>query len=187
MLFEAGFESEIADWQWIREEPTGWSIVGEGFELQSLNGTLWEANNNTFNIALRPPPAGTFTLEIEVSGAVASPAEQGGLLWYASDDDYVKLVREQVGREKFVVLVTETAGVPVVDYVSLTGADEARLRMELLADGLRASYRLSPEDPWTELAETTRELGGGERLGLFSQGADGARWTRFEDWTLSTP
>ena len=76
------------------------------------------------------PPGSRFTIEIHVAGELGNPAEQGGLLVYVDDDNYIKLVKERVGPQRTIVMVTETAGVPVVDGSIDIEADEAWLQIE---------------------------------------------------------
>ena len=182
-LFAAGFESEVANWELIREEPSGWRIQNDRFELRSFPGTLWEESNNTTNVAVRPLPADTFTARVTIEGHIDVAAEQGGLLWYVDDDNYVKLVKEQVGGVIVVVMVTEREGVPEVDSFGPLGQDIADLRLTVTADTLTGAYRPSADEAWTDIATTDRLTGKNPRIGLFSQGADVERWSSFSNFS----
>ena len=181
LLFAAGFEAQVAPWELIREDPTGWRLDADRFELRSFPGTLWEASNNTTNVAVRPLPAEAFTLQVTVEGPIDAPAEQGGLLWYVDDDNYIKLVKEQVGGVIVVVMVTELAGTPEVNNFGPLAQDRTDLRLTVTPDTLTGAYRPNPEADWTEIATTARPPGPTPRIGLFTQGApqDTERWATF--------
>jgi regulation of enolase protein 1 (concanavalin A-like superfamily) len=184
-LVAIGFDDEKVAWSWLREEPAGWRTREHRLELQSLPGTMWEGANSTRNVALRPIPAADLVVEVRVQGAIASPAEQAGLLLFADDDNYVKLVKEMVGANLAVVMVTETDGVPVVDgSVPLTG-DHALLQIIVDADGVHGSMR-TDDGPWTSVADAARPAWWQDdsRLGLFSQGADTERFIAFDAFAV---
>ena len=185
-LFACGFDPELRpSWTWVREQDDAWSVGDGVLSLVSLPGTLWEASNDTRNIALVDAPVGDFVVEVSVTGAVEIGAEQGGLMWYAGDDDYVKFVREMVGATRSVVVVTETGGVTNIDAFAQTDSNDLDLQLERIGDTFVARYRV-PGDPWQALVEVTPSFPGRPQIGLFSQGdPDGLRASDFAGFSLS--
>lgn len=187
-LFACGFDPELRDsWTWVREQEDAWTLSEGVLTIDSLPGTLWEGSNDTRNIAALDAPPGDFTVELSVTGEVATGGEQGGLMWYAGDDDYVKFVREMVGATRSVVLVTETAGAVSIDAFAATDSNELDLQLERSGDTLIARYRI-PGDPWQELVQVAPEFPGSPRVALFTQGdPEGQRSSNFSNFTLQSP
>ena len=187
-LFACGFDSELRDsWAWVREQADAWTLAEGVLTIDSLPGTLWEGSNDTRNIAAVDAPPGDFIVELSVTGEVATGGEQGGLMWYAGDDDYLKFVREMVGATRSVVLVTETAGVVSIDGFAATDSNELDLQLERAGDTFIARYRV-PGDPWQELVQVAPDFPGSPRIALFTQGdPEGQRSSSFFNFSLSSP
>jgi hypothetical protein len=176
-LFDAGFDPERVGWRWVRELAEGWRITESRFEIRSDDGTLWEQNNSARNVALREPPALPFSVTATVTGRVLAGGEQGGFLWYAGDDQYVKLVREMVGGVRSVVIVRETPEAVLIEGLAQTGLDDVELRLDV-GDEIVGWWRAVGATEWAEVGRAANAWPVGE-LGVFSHGGGAKRWTRF--------
>lgn len=186
-LYACGFDPELHEsWAWVREEPDAWTLDQGVLSITSLFGTLSEIANSTRNIAAVDPPAGDFIVTVTITGTVAIDAEQGGLMLYGGDDDYVKLTREMVGSTKSAVLVTEAAGLVAIEAFVAVDTDDLRLQLERSGDSVIARFQKLDDVDWQVLGQLTPSLPGSPRVALFSQGdPGGGRSSQFSDFSLS--
>ena len=108
------FEDAFADamdsaWHWLREEPTAWALTESGLRIRALPGTLWGARNDARNVLLRPalPLTEGLSSQVTVSNHPAIQGEQGGLIWFVDEGNYVKLVKECLDGSIWIVLARE--------------------------------------------------------------------------------
>jgi regulation of enolase protein 1 (concanavalin A-like superfamily) len=110
LLFEDTFQGTIdSDWQWLREAPEAWRLKVDALNIQALPGTLWGERNDARNILLRPAMEVREGLssEVTVRNHPEIQGEQGGLIWYVDDANYVKLVKECLDDSVWIVLARE--------------------------------------------------------------------------------
>ncbi len=99
-------EFEVASldpaWSWIRENNLYWRFGGPAYRrdegylgIITQPGDLLEGSNDARNLLLRPAPAGNFSVSTtyDVYYPVGENDQQGGLVVYQDDDNYLKLVR----------------------------------------------------------------------------------------------
>jgi len=111
-------------WSWVRENPAHWSLSKKAGSLviTSEKGDIQAANNNAENILLQSAN-NDWTIESKLvfSRKPSGFSQNGGLLAYQDDDNYVKLVYSAGGGRGFagfgpdaqsgsVLLVTEETG-----------------------------------------------------------------------------
>ncbi|MBX2796918.1 MAG: hypothetical protein KTR31_04590 [Myxococcales bacterium] len=174
-------------WEWIREEALAWQLVDDTLAIRTQPGSLWADSNNARNVRVRDAPdADAWFAQVELTSRPERGAEQGGLLLYSGDDDYVKLVHERVAGDLFALQASERDGVPMV--ADRLEADVAiiELRMLVSASGVSGWARQGTEQPWLEVA--TSELPPSPlRVGVFSHGGDEdvERWASFRGFLLS--
>src|SRR5690606_37923412 len=82
-------------WEWVREDPSHWGFWGwRGMlAISTQAGDLTGAANTARNLLLRPAPTGDFEAGTLASMALTAESQQGGLLVYQDDDNYLKLMR----------------------------------------------------------------------------------------------
>jgi alpha-glucuronidase len=92
-------EFESADlgsqWQWVREDGGKWRLSDGSLVITSQNGDLQGSVNTARNVALQEVN-GDWTADSKLvfSRPLAANNEQGGILAYADDNNYVKLAWE---------------------------------------------------------------------------------------------
>jgi regulation of enolase protein 1 (concanavalin A-like superfamily) len=131
------------------------------------------------NIVLQDQPGEEWTIETVVDGsALDRQYQQGGLIVYGDDDNYVKLdyvVDNQAGQAKNarIELRSEVAGVvqnPQPQSSSLTG-DVWHLRLTRSGDTFTGAYS-ADGDTWTTFDQSvTNAPASGAQVGLFALGA----------------
>jgi len=99
-------------WSWIRQDNSHWSFGGplnrRGFGYLGITtqaGDLAGESNNAKNLLLRQPPPGDFEAStlVDFWEPLSIDYEQGGLLIYQDDDNYIKLVSMYNGNYKLEV------------------------------------------------------------------------------------
>ena len=120
-----------SQWRWVREDPARWRLSGGSLVITSQAGDLQGAANTARNVALQDVN-GDWTAEAKVvfSRPLANNNEQGGIVAYAGDDDYVKLAWEMANsgaplNKLRIVAVREQGGAPAT--IQVTGSDAQRL------------------------------------------------------------
>jgi alpha-glucuronidase len=120
-----------AQWQWVREDGSRWRLSGGSLVITSQNGDLQGTANTARNVALQEVN-GDWTAESKVvfSRPLANDNEQGGIVAYADDDDYVKLAWEMGSatapvNKLRVVLLREQNGTATT--IQVTGAEAQRI------------------------------------------------------------
>jgi alpha-glucuronidase len=133
-----------SQWQWLREDASRWRLSGGSLTITAQTGDLQGPANTARNLALQEVD-GDWTVDSKVvfSRPVAHNNEQGGLLAYADDDNYVKLAWEMANanaplNKRRVVMLREQDGVATT--LQVTGSDAQRI---VGADG----------DVWLRLAK----------------------------------
>ena len=118
-------------WHWVREDPAGWRLADGALTVTSQTGDLQEGVNTARNLALQDVH-GDWTAESRIvfSRPLTTDNEQGGIIAYADDDNYVKLAWEMGDanapvNKRRVVLVREENG--VVTTTQVTGAGAQRI------------------------------------------------------------
>ena len=105
-------------WSWIRENPANWSL-GEKpryLTITAQEGDIKDSSNNAENILLQSANTDWFIeSRIEFSMRPSRPDQQGGIIAYQDDDNYVKLVyinstKGFMGSSEYVELLVEREG-----------------------------------------------------------------------------
>ncbi|HEX6358178.1 alpha-glucuronidase family glycosyl hydrolase [Actinophytocola sp.] len=118
-------------WRWVRPDAGTWRLSGGALVIAARTGDLQENVNTTRNVALQDVN-GDWTAESRLvfSRPLAGNNEQGGVIAYADDDNYVKLAWEMADasapiNKRRLVLLREENG--VVTTTQVTGAEAQRL------------------------------------------------------------
>ncbi|MFU8853614.1 alpha-glucuronidase family glycosyl hydrolase [Micromonospora sp. SL1-18] len=120
-----------SQWQWLRPDDSKWRLADGSLVITSQNGDLQGNVNTAKNLALQDVN-GDWTAESKVvfSRPLANNNEQGGVIAYANDDNYVKLAWEMASatapiNKLRVVLLREQNGTATT--VQVTGSDAQRI------------------------------------------------------------
>ncbi len=154
-LAGSDFDAPTLDprWRWVRPDDDAWQLSEGALTISARTGDLEGTANTARNVALQDVN-GDWTAESKLafSRPVGAENEQGGIVAYADDDNYVKLAWEMSDvdapiNKLRVVLVGEQNGVAVTTQV--TGAEAQRivgqggaiwLRLTKTGDTYRAYY-----------------------------------------------
>jgi len=86
-------ETLDAQWGWVREDPSNWSLATIPGSLQiNVGGGYVQAQTN-FNLLLRPAPAGNFQTETQITFRPEDNFQFAGLIVYESDSDFIQAGR----------------------------------------------------------------------------------------------
>jgi alpha-glucuronidase len=125
------FGSLGSQWQFLRPDPAHWRVSGGSLVITSQNGDL-QGNSNTAKNVVLQDVNGDWTAESKLvfSRPLANNNEQGGIIAYNSDNNYVKLAWEMsastqpVNRLR-VVVIREQNGTATT--LQVTGADAQQI------------------------------------------------------------
>lgn len=188
-FFEDDFEDGLRQgWSWVREMPDAWQVTEGVLRLRTLPGTLWGDRNDACNLLLRPKEMAVrgLTAEVSVYNQPLVQGEQAGLIWYADDANYIKLVKESLEGRIWIVLAREEDDEPaLVERVPIV-ADTARLRLTLDDAGVAAAYLVPESETWQPVGTCAPLPHGMLQPGIFTHGgpADVERWSEFSLFTL---
>ncbi|MEV4314918.1 alpha-glucuronidase family glycosyl hydrolase [Actinocrispum sp. NPDC049592] len=120
-----------SQWRWVRPDSETWRLGNGSLVITSQTGDLQEGVNTARNVALQDVN-GDWSAQTRIvfSRPVAENNEQGGVIAYADDDNYVKLAWEMGNAsapvdKRRVVLLREQAGVATT--LQVTGSDAQRI------------------------------------------------------------
>jgi hypothetical protein len=174
-------------WSWIREKAGAWKAGADGLALQTLPGTLWAKTNTAENVLVRPMPAARgVTTEVTVTATMAEISEQAGLIWYAGDDNYIKLVKEQKETAYAILAREEEGAARTYGRIPVVGP-EVRLRLSQSNGRVWADAWMPEFGVWQFVGECAPLAASGLRAGFFTHGAPAgsSRWARFQGFRLA--
>ncbi|MFI6758646.1 ThuA domain-containing protein [Micromonospora sp. NPDC050417] len=165
----------------VRENPAGYRVTGGGLQIDVPNGDIYGAGGTPpSNFILQNAPAGDWTIETRVDGSQFNEQyQQGGLLVYGDDDNYLKLdyiVDNQPGqalvrRIEFRSEIAAAVQDPQPNAANLTQGIW-HLRLAKVGTTYTASYSADGTD-WTTLGSLTNAaVGATPKFGLFTLGAN---------------
>ncbi|MBV7327072.1 InlB B-repeat-containing protein [Chloroflexi bacterium TSY] len=155
------FESHSLEplWSWVREDSSRWQFDGplnrrrNGYLGISTQAGDLRNSNNAKNLLLRPSPSGDFEMMTTVNfwGVPNSNAQQGGLLLYQDDDNYMKLMRIYDQGHKLEFLA-ENSGL-LIEKVDIAQADPLPIKLVRIGDTYSAFYSVDGLT-WHKLGQT---------------------------------
>jgi cytochrome c len=163
------FDGSVLDgcrWDVLRPDPSGYRLANGHLEIDTSDGDIYESSNSDpANFVLQPAPDGDeWVLETKVDGSqLDEQYQQGGLIVYADDANYVK----------FDYVVDNQAGDPVAP------------RLELRSEVDDAIQSPQPNENGLDQGVWHLRLGrsGDTYTGWFS--ADGESWTEMSDQVVN--
>ena len=191
MVFEDAFNGVMAnEWGWLREEPEAWELVEGALRILALPGTLWGPRNDARNVLLRPalPLTDGMNSQVTVSNRPAIQGEQGGLIWFVDEANYVKLVKECLDGSVWIVLAREEADQgTLVSRIPFTG-DTARLRLSLSGDTMVGQVQAAPDAEWQTVGMCAKAATAQAQLGICVHGgpADEAHWAELSAFAIQS-
>ncbi|RGA02802.1 DUF1349 domain-containing protein, partial [Microbispora triticiradicis] len=171
----------------VRYDATAARVSGGQLQLDTTKGDIYGSDNsNPKNFILQTAPSGDWTLETKVDGsALNEQFQQGGLIVYGDDENYVKFdyVADNAAGSavtRRLELRSEVGGVvqdPQPQVTNLTSG-VWWLRLKKVGDSFTASYS-SDGTTWTDLATDgtaavvkNSAVAGTGKVGLFGFGVN---------------
>ncbi len=165
-------ESQLGtDWSIVREDPAHWRMGGVAIRrwsgyltIDTQAGDL-ETANDARNIVLRPIPPGDFAAETLASIYIPLDTnyQQGGLIIYLNDDNYIKLAHIYRDGSQLEMEVEKDGVITQRDAVYLI--DDTRLRIERRGEDY-AAYFSANGVTWHPLGEPVAADWPDARVGL---------------------
>jgi len=185
-----------APWTWIRENPANYRLAAGGLEIRLEPGGLMGGGRDAKNILVRDLPEEAAAVGVDLLFNPVEQFEQAGLIFYVDDDNYIKLVKERVDGQAWVVMAVEIeAEIQFLNKMPLLetdgqAEDAVTLSLEFTPEGVKGIFK---QEERVEMAghypfPMVRETGGGVfRVGIFTQsGHESAeRWARFADFRIA--
>jgi arabinan endo-1,5-alpha-L-arabinosidase len=154
-------------WSWVREPAEGTSVTAETFNFDTQAADLYVDSNNA-SVLLEDAPNGNYVVETRVR--LNLPAEgccfnyvQAGLVIYADDDNYLKLVHVSIWETRQTEFAKELSPVP---------AGYPRY----------GNTVVGPPGEWTYLRIVKQNHAGQEHYTAYTS-TDGVNWVRGGTWT----
>lgn len=185
-----------AAWSWVRQPAAGTYDESAGsFRFDSQKADLYVDSNNA-SVLVRPAPGDSFVVETKVR--LDLPAEgcchnytQAGLVIYANDDAYLKLVHVSIWETRQTEFAKEVASAPpgyprYGNTVVASPSEWTWLRIVRRIDGPREQYTAYTSRDgihWTRGGTWTHRLRGDVRIGLVSMAEPGDQeWRAWFDY-----
>jgi regulation of enolase protein 1 (concanavalin A-like superfamily) len=189
VMFAENFSSPLdAEWTWIREEPEGWKVEEGRLLLQVLPGYLYKESNNAQNVLLRkaPPTSKVLILEVFLENQPQILYEHAGLYWYYDDDNYVCLLKEQMGKEVRLRIVREKDANGDISGETQYDAEGVWFRLVIAGDKATGYYRQTDNESWQKMGRVDLPTKGKAKAGLNAGGGsqDAERWARFSHFRI---
>ena len=183
VLLQEDFQGKLhADLTWVREDKSQWRVEDGQLVVRSQAGRIWGGNDAKNLLLFKALPLQKMAARVTVAHKPKEKYEQAGLLWYVDDDNFIKLISEQIDGKMYIVVAREIAGRGKV--ISKIEVPTANLQLRLLVepDGVTGQWRLEDEDDWSNADKCTFDAKGKPRFGLFTQSGskDIVRWVRFD-------
>jgi regulation of enolase protein 1 (concanavalin A-like superfamily) len=190
-LFTDPFVDKLADgWSWVREAPKNWRLDRGTLVIRTSRGGLWLKENSGGNLPLRTPPEvkeGKLAVEVLADIEPTSQYENAGLIWYYDDDNYVILVKEKIGNDMLVHIVSEQDAKPKAAFSrKFNDGKSVWFRMEVEGGKVTGYYRTTPKDEWLRLGQCDLPVHGEPRVGLTTAYApnNAEHFTRFSNFRM---
>jgi arabinan endo-1,5-alpha-L-arabinosidase len=185
-----------AAWSWVRQPAAGTYGESAGsFRFDAQKADLYVDSNNA-SVLVRPAPGDSFVVETKVR--LDLPAEgcchnytQAGLVIYANDDAYLKLVHVSIWETRQTEFAKEVASAPpgyprYGNTVVASPSEWTWLRIVRRIDGPREQYTAYTSRDgihWTRGGTWTHRLRGDVRIGLVSMAEPGDQeWRAWFDY-----
>jgi arabinan endo-1,5-alpha-L-arabinosidase len=186
-------QSLSPQWTWIRPpQPQSFAEANGTFRFDTQAGALYVGSNNV-SILTEPAPTSDFVVEVKLSTTVPITGShsyvQGGVLIYADDNNYVKLVDVAINNTRQIEFGLQTDGEPAAypQYGSTllaSPADNTYLRIvrRSVASGGETYVPYSSHDgvTWQRGGTWTHNFGSNAKIGLVSM--NGAGFSTYFDY-----
>lgn len=191
VLLEETFDGKLQPGlEWVREDKNEWQIKNGQLRVRSQFGRIWGGNGAKNLLLYKVLPVQKMAARVKVAHEPKEKYEQAGLLWYVDDDNFIKLISEQIDGKMYVVVAREVVEdgkvrSKVISKIQVPAAN-LELRLKVEPDGVTGQWRLKDGDKWSDCDKCTFNPEGKPRFGLFTQNGpeNEVRWVRFERFVI---
>lgn len=164
---------KIEDFEIINPVNSDLQNSHESIAITTSSGSMWGKGNSCKNLLLTNSLVADTVIELSVDILPQFNGEQGGLILYVDDDNYIKFVREMVDGKQAVVVANEIAGVPSTIMVADFQSRRVALRMSIDTERLTVGW-MSPKADTYETEQYENWLGHipEVRIGIFTHGSN---------------
>lgn len=189
VVFAERFTSPLdAGWAWIREEPKAWKVENGALLLRVLAGYVYEEGNDARNVLLRKAivTSNALILEVFLENQPKILYEHAGLYWYYDDDNYVCLLKEQMGKEVRLRIVREKDASGDISGESVYDAEGVWFRLVITSDKATGYHRPNKNEDWQKMGQVDLPSKGEPKAGLNAGGGPKnlERWARFSHFRI---
>jgi regulation of enolase protein 1 (concanavalin A-like superfamily) len=183
VLLKENFDGKLQPGlRWVREDKDEWRMEDGKLHVRSQFGRIWGGNDAKNLLLFKALPPQDMAARVLVAHEPKEKWEQAGLLWYVDDDNFIKLISEQIDGKMYIVVARELGGRgKVISKIEVPTAN-LELRLKVESDGVTGQWRLKDADDWSDADKCTFDAKGKARFGLFTQNGpeDEVRWVRFD-------
>ncbi len=183
-------KSPGGNWLWIREQRDAWWVLDGALQIKALPGTLWQERNNARNVLVRSVPDKPVAIEMMVTNGPKVQGEQAGLVYMIDDDNYVKIVKEYLDGEVWIVLAREVNGDAVPINKIPADCPTATVCLEVNGNQFSGKFKRSLDGEYIDVGECTADFGGTglRKVGIVCHGAEdeeSARRAQFRQFKIT--
>jgi PKD repeat protein len=190
-----------ASWSVLRPDATdGGIVVGGGtVAIPTGVGDIYQTTNTATNIVLRTAPSGAFTVTAKINHHGNERYQQGGIIVYGDDDNYVKLDRTGTNaptstNTEFFEFIQEQAGTArnaTQDHTAnLAAGFPSDFYLRIIWDGTNLTGAYSTDgSAWTTVGRASTAMPANPKIGFFalSNGATTVVSPKFDYLTIDGP
>ncbi|HPO08631.1 MAG TPA: DUF1349 domain-containing protein [bacterium] len=172
-------------WAWIRENKEFHRSGEKGLEIRPEPGGLMGDGQDAKNILVKPLPPDAYLVTVYVQANHRSQYEQGGLILYLDDNNYIKFVLEMVDGKHWFVLVCELDAKPKV-INKLPASEKGGWIILQLKDQTVTAFSCDGKVGTVKIGTADFPMEPRPRIGIFTQsGEPGSdRWVTFRDFVI---
>ncbi|HQO36196.1 MAG TPA: DUF1349 domain-containing protein, partial [bacterium] len=162
------------------------NLSGEkGLEIRPEPGGLMGDGQDAKNILVKPLPPDAYLVTVYVQANHRSQYEQGGLILYLDDNNYIKFVLEMVDGKHWFVLVCELDAKPKV-INKLPASEKGGWIILQLKDQTVTAFSCDGKVGTVKIGTADFPMEPRPRIGIFTQsGEPGSdRWVTFRDFVI---
>jgi PKD repeat protein len=190
-----------ASWSVLRPDATDGGIVvgGGNVAIPTGVGDIYQTTNTGTNFVLRTAPSGAFTVTAKINHHGNERYQQGGIIVYGDDDNYVKLDRTATNASgstnteffEFIQEVAATARNASQDHTTNLASDfPSDFYLRIVWDGTNMTGAYSTDGTaWTSVGRASTALPANPKIGIFalSNGATTVVSPKFDYITIDGP
>ncbi len=173
--YSDNFNSTIinAEWGWVRQDNSKWSLDGTGLCLTTQNGTLAEAVNTSKNILLKNVPTGDYVITTKLDFSPTQENQEAGLIVYFDDDNYLYLSKAYTSSGNQLLAVNENGAFQTINSINDSFGSAVYLKIDKSGDSY-SMYASSDGTNWGSPLYTyiNRFSAKPVKLGIFAQNGD---------------